>query len=179
MTEMIGHVAETAGHDEPKTESVTMGRNPRSRYRNQRSRWSEIPRQTRMSIWTIWPRPWKTAVTTRLLSRAPVRCASAAKVSKRRRLGYVPSHSLSSKPTRPGRSASLTGAASLPARPRASGALPLPSDPLHSAAHRLVELLSHAARVIAPGRACSGAQTWNTLHFFSHASCWPSLACSR
>ncbi|MDZ7586923.1 MAG: hypothetical protein U0946_04155, partial [Patescibacteria group bacterium] len=44
MTEMIGHVAETAGHDEPKTESVTMGRNPRSRYRNQRSRWSEIPK---------------------------------------------------------------------------------------------------------------------------------------
>ena len=46
MTEMIGHVAETAGHDEPKTESVTMGRNPRSRYRNQRSRWSEIPSRT-------------------------------------------------------------------------------------------------------------------------------------
>ncbi len=46
MTEMIGHVAETAGHDEPKTESVTMGRNPWSRYRNQRSRWSEIPSWT-------------------------------------------------------------------------------------------------------------------------------------
>ncbi|MGY8905623.1 MAG: nucleotidyl transferase AbiEii/AbiGii toxin family protein, partial [Burkholderiales bacterium] len=48
MTEMIGHVAETAGHDEPTTESVTMGRNPRSRYRNQRSRWSEIPNYQRV-----------------------------------------------------------------------------------------------------------------------------------
>lgn len=43
MTEMIGHIAETAGHDEPKTGPVTMGRNPRSRCRNHRSRWSEIP----------------------------------------------------------------------------------------------------------------------------------------
>ena len=42
MTEMIGHIAETAGHDEPKTRSVTMDRNPRSRCRNHRSRWSEI-----------------------------------------------------------------------------------------------------------------------------------------
>lgn len=47
MTEMIGHIAETAGHDEPKTRSVTMGRNPRSRCRNHRSRWSEIRRQQR------------------------------------------------------------------------------------------------------------------------------------
>ena len=31
MTEMIGHIAETAGHDEPKTRSVTMDRNRRSR----------------------------------------------------------------------------------------------------------------------------------------------------
>jgi len=42
MTEMIGHVAETVGHDEPKTEPVTMDRNPRSRCRNHRSRWAEI-----------------------------------------------------------------------------------------------------------------------------------------
>jgi hypothetical protein len=41
MTEMIGHVAETVGHDEPKTEPVTMDRNPRSRCRNHRSRWAE------------------------------------------------------------------------------------------------------------------------------------------
>ena len=43
---MIGHIAETAGHDEPKTRSVTMDRNPRSRCRNHRSRWSEIRIQT-------------------------------------------------------------------------------------------------------------------------------------
>jgi hypothetical protein len=42
MTEMIGHIAETAGHDEPKRTSVTMDRNPRSRCRNHRSRWAEI-----------------------------------------------------------------------------------------------------------------------------------------
>jgi len=45
MTEMIGHVAETAGHDEPKRISVTIDRNPRSRCRNHRSRWSEIRSQ--------------------------------------------------------------------------------------------------------------------------------------
>jgi len=50
---MIGHIAETAGHDEPKTGPVTMGRNPRSRCRNHRSRWSEIPSRARLT-WCLW-----------------------------------------------------------------------------------------------------------------------------
>lgn len=50
---MIGHIAETAGHDEPKTRSVTMDRNPRSRCRNHRSRSSEIRSQHRPGLY-LW-----------------------------------------------------------------------------------------------------------------------------
>jgi len=53
---MLGHDPETGNHDEPKS-AVTIDRNERSRCRNGRSRWTEIP-TTRLrydpvgNVWT-------------------------------------------------------------------------------------------------------------------------------
>ena len=71
MAETLGHVAETAGHDQPKS-PVTFRRNPRSRSRKDRSRSPEIRiEQAGVDLrgWLSWARrcrlePFKTLATT-------------------------------------------------------------------------------------------------------------------